>query len=113
MSDVKTYNGWFNIEEVQPKSEEEVLVILERESSPECTYAFIVREATYRIGYPDNYFLVENERYHVKYWRRKELIPYPDEIVMKEIKDCKRRNLIFQDIINHQNKCGITYEDFK
>lgn len=84
MSDVKTYNGWFNIEEVQPKSEEDVIVILERDSSPGCTYAFIVREATYRIGYPDNYFLVENERHHVKYWRRKELIPYPDEIVMKK-----------------------------
>ena len=107
MSDVKTYNGWFNIEEVQPKSEEDVIVILERDSSPGCTYAFIVRESTYRIGYPKNYFLAENERLHVKYWRRKELIPYPDEVVMKEIEDCRSRNVSFQDIINHQHNCGI------
>lgn len=107
MSDVKTYNGWFNVNETQPKGEEEVMIILERESSPGCTYDFVVCESTFRIGYPNNYFLAENERWHAKYWRRKELVPYPYEVVRKEIEQCKKSNVSPQKVIDHQKMCGI------
>lgn len=109
--DIKTDNGWYHINDLQPNSEEEVIVILEREGSDGCTYDFTVHESVYRIGYPNNYFLSENDYWHVRYWRRKELIPYPNGVVRKEIEDCKKHNVSPYRIIEHQKMCGIEVVD--
>ena len=100
---VKTDNGWFNIEDIKPNANEEVIVILERECSYGCTYSFDVCESIYVNGQ----FSGENVVWKVRYWRRKEVYPYPDAIVDKEIQDCKKHGVSFQKIIEHQRKCGI------
>lgn len=38
---------------------------------------------------------------------RKELYPYPDEVVMKEIKDRIKHNYSIDDIIEYQMKFGV------
>ena len=103
----KTDNGWFHIDDVKPNSEEEVIVILERESSLGCTYDFNICESTYRCGCCNGYFLKENSVWKVRYWRRKESYPYPDGVVKKEIEECKKYNVSSQKILEHQQKCGI------
>ena len=108
--DIRTDNGWFHIDDIKPNSEEEVIVILERESSLGCTYNFDVCESIYRSGYPNGYFLVENETWKVRYWRRKEIYPYPDAVVKREIEECRKHNYSPEEIIGHQRKCGIDVE---
>lgn len=107
---IKTDNGWFDIHYNKPNCEEEVIVILEREGSVGCTYDFNTCESTYRCGYPNDYFLKENDAWKVRYWRRKELYPYPNRIVQKEIEDCKKHNTSPYQIIEHQKLCGIKIE---
>lgn len=58
--EIKTDNGWFHINDIQPNGEEEVIVIVERESSQGCIYDFDVCESIYRSGYPKGRFSVEN-----------------------------------------------------
>lgn len=102
----------FKIYENKPNNEEEVIIILEREGSSGCTYDFNVCESTYRFGYPSNYFLKENDAWKVRYWRRKELYPYPNGIVQKEIEDCRKHNVSPYQIIEHQKLCGINVEGY-
>lgn len=104
---VVTDNGWFNISDTQPDNEESVIVILERESSAGCTYDFTVCESIYRFGYPKGYFINENSSWKVRYWRRKEVYPYPSDVIRKKLEDCKKRNISPQKILEHQRKCGI------
>ena len=108
---VETDNGWYHIDNLKPNGEEEVLVILERESSPGCTYDFTVCESIYRNGYPKGYFLKENSAWHVRYWRRKEPIPYPNGVVRREIEECRKHNVNPYQIIEHQKMCGIEVID--
>ena len=105
--DVKTDNGWYHISDIKPNSEEKVIVILEREPSAVCRYDFQICESVYRYGYPQGYFLEENSAWHVKYWRRKEVYPYPSKVMRKEIKECKKYNINPYKIIEHQKMCGV------
>lgn len=105
--DAKTDNGWYHISNTEPNSEENVIVILERESSVGCRYDFRICESIYRCGYPRGYFLEENSVWHVKYWRRKEVYPYPSEVVRKEIEECKKNSINPYKIIKHQKICGV------
>lgn len=109
--DIKTDNGWYHINDIKPNGEEKVLVILERESRAGCTYDFTVCESIYRNGCPQGYFLDENSAWKVRYWRRKELIPYPNGVVRREIEECKRHNVNPYKIIEHQKMCGIEVVD--
>lgn len=102
--EIKTDNGWYHINDIKPNYGENVIVILERESLPGgCSYGFNVRESIYR----GDHFEKENDYWHVRYWKRKELIPYPDGIVKKEIEECNNHNISPYRIIEHQRKCGI------
>lgn len=107
MSDIKTYNGWFSIEDTKPNDKEEVVVILERESSMGCTYDYDIRTTYYIAGYPKGQFILENGAWHVKYWRKKEVYPLPDEVVRKEVAECKKHNVSFKHVVEHQRSCGI------
>lgn len=109
---IKTDNGWYDIYDTKPKNEEEVIVILERDGSYSCTYDFNILESTYRFGYPTNYFLKENDAWKVRYWRRKELYPYPNRIVQKEIEDCKKHNSSPYQIIEYQKMCGVDVDGY-
>lgn len=104
---IKTDNGWYHINDLKPHGEEEVIIVLERESSEGCTYEFSVCESIYRHSYPQGYFLAENNAWKVRYWRRKEIYPYPTDVVRKEIEECKKRNVNPYKIIAHQKMCGI------
>lgn len=106
-NDVKTDNGWFNIDDITPNSGEEVIVILERESSEGCAYCFRECESLYRYEFPKGRFVVENAAWKVKYWRRREIYPYPNGVVRKEIKECKKHNVSPHKILEHQRKCGV------
>lgn len=108
--EVKTDNGWFHINDIKPNGEEEVIVIVERESCPGCTYDFNICKSIYRSGYPNGYFLVENSAWKVRYWRRKEIYPYPNDVVRKKIEECKKHNVNPYKVIEHQKKCGIDIE---
>ena len=104
---MKTDNGWYHISDTKPNSEEEVLVILEREGSIGCGYDFTICESIYRNGYPQGYFLKENSAWKVRYWRRKEIYPYPTGVVIKELEECKRCKVDPYKIIEHQKMCGV------
>lgn len=106
-TNIKTDNGWYHINDVKPNNEEEVLVILERESKIGVTYDFTIIESTYRPGY----FLGENDAWKVRYWRRRELIPYPDGVVRREIEECRKYNVNPRRVIEHQKMCGIEIGD--
>lgn len=108
--DIKTDNGWYNINDLKPNVGEEVIIILERENSVGCTYDFTVCESTYIRGCPD-YFYNESRAWKVRYWRRKELIPYPNGVVKKEIEECKKHKINPYKIIEHQKMCGIEVVD--
>lgn len=110
--EIKTDNGWYSIEDIKPNEEEEVIVIIERDSSPGCTYYFSICETIYRNGYPKGYFLVENEVWKVRYWRRKEKYPYPNGIVKREIEECKKHNVSIESIIDYQRSCGINVQEY-
>ena len=109
--DVKTDNGWYHIDDLKPNSGEKVLVILERESNIGCAYDFYICESIYRHSYPKDYFLEENSVWKVRYWRRKELIPYPNDVVRKEMEKCEKHNVSPHRIIEHQKMCGIEVVD--
>jgi len=104
---IKTDNGWYDMHNNKPNGEEEVIVILEREGCSGCLYDFNVCESIYRCDYPKGYFLKENDAWKVRYWRRKELHPYPNGVVEKEIAECKKHKVNPYRIIEHQKLCGI------
>lgn len=101
--EIKTDNGWYHINDIKPNYGENVIVILERESRPGCSYDFDVCKSVYR----GDYFEKETQFWKVRYWRREELIPYPDGVVKTEIEECKKHNTSPYQIIEHQRKCGI------
>ena len=111
--DIKSDNGWLHINDVKPGNEESVIVVLERESCPGCAYDFKVCESIYKFGHPRGYFLCENGSWNVRYWRRKNDYPYPQDVVRKGIEDCKRRMVSPEKIIEHQRKCGIEIEQMQ
>ena len=111
--EVKTDNGWFHIDDVKPNTEEEVIVILERESSPGCTYDFTISESVYRSDYPKGRFSKENSAWKIRYWRRKEVYPYPDAVVKREIEECEKHNVSPRKILEHQQKCGIDVSQYQ
>ena len=100
-------NGWFNINEHKPKSGDTCIVILEREASSGCTYMCYIEEDIYQESVPKGYFMKEDKVWHVKYWREKVSYPYPDEVVMKEIKDRIKHNYSIDDVVEYQMKFGI------
>lgn len=104
---IKTYNGWYHIKDIQPKCEEEVLVILERKKGVGCSYSPGIQKSIYRYGSNGGYFLAENEAHEVRYWRRKEKYPYPDDIAKKMISELRESNISPQGIIDYQEECGI------
>lgn len=100
---MQTDNGWYHIRDVKPSNNEEVIVILERESSAGVSYTFSICSSAYKGGV----FLAENEFWHVRYWRRKEDYPYPSDVAKKSIEECKKYSINPINIINHQKKFGI------
>ena len=107
---IKTDNGWCDIRNSKPNGEEEVIVILEREGCDGCLYDFNVCKSIYRHGCSKGYFLKENDAWKVRYWRQKELYPYPNGVVEKEIAECKKHKVNPYRIIEHQKLCGIDVE---
>lgn len=105
--DIPNNHGWKNINEEQPKENEEVLVIFEREASEGCTYHFQTGYDTYHKYMENGHFPKESEVWHVKYWRKKDTLPFPDAIVLKELESCKQRNVMPNMILNYQKTCGV------
>ena len=106
----QTDNGWYHIKDNTPNAEETVIVILERESSMVGSYDFEICESIYRNGYPNGHFSKENSAWKVRFWRRKEILPYPNAVAKRKIEECRKNNVNPYKIIEHQKKCGIDIE---
>lgn len=106
-SKVQTDNGWFYIRDHTPNDGEEVTVVFERESSLGVTYDFIIRDAEYVHRDPYGHFLGENGVWNVRYWRRKDKLPLPNGVVIKEVEECRKQNLSFRQFIDYQHECGV------
>lgn len=60
-----------------------------------------------------NYFLRENSAWKVRYWRRKEIYPYPDGVAKREIEELRRSKMSPRKILEHQQKCGIDVSQYQ
>ena len=100
-------NGWFHIKDKEPPTNTPIMVINERAASEGCTYMYSMEESMYCANASGNKFYCENDFWKVSYWRPKELLPYPDAVVNKEIKYCKEANVYPERILKHQMSCGI------